>query len=46
MELNIRITKKNGDDAVASNFLKGGESNGVQLTFAVTYQTQPNLFEN
>ena len=45
-KLTIRITKKDGDDAVASNFLQGTGSKGVQLTFAVTYQTQPNLFEN
>ena len=47
-KLTIRITKKDGNSEVAKNFLQGGTpaSKGVQLTFAVTYQTQPNLFEN
>ena len=49
-KLTIRITNKNGNSEVAKNFLQGPNPNptskGVQLTFAVTYQTQPNLFEN
>ena len=50
-KLTIRITNKNGNSEVAKNFLQGpnpspSTSKGVQLTFAVTYQTQPNLFEN
>ena len=49
-KLTIRITKKDGNAHVADNFLQGPNPNpkskGVQLTFAVTYQTQPNLFEN
>ncbi len=49
-KLTIRITKKDGNTEVAANFLQGPIANpaskGVQLTFAVTYQTQPNLFEN
>jgi len=49
-KLTIRITKKDGNAHVADNFLQGPntspKSKGVQLTFAVTYQTQPNLFEN
>lgn len=47
-KLTIRITKKDGNSEVVTNFLQGGSpaSKGVQLTFAVTYQTQPNLFEN
>jgi len=49
-KLTIRITNKNGNSEVAENFLQGPNPNptskGIQLTFAVTYQTQPNLFEN
>jgi len=45
-KLTIRITKKDGVTEVVPNFLVGTGSKGVQLTFAVTYQTQPNLFEN
>lgn len=44
-KLTVRITDKN-DAIVHTDFLQGGNSKGVQLTFAVTYQTQPNLFEN
>ena len=44
-KLTVRITDKNGG-MIHANFLKGGNSKGVQLTFAVTYQTQPHLFEN
>ena len=42
-KLTIRITKKTLG-AVVNNFLTS--NNGVQLTFAITYQTQPHLFEN
>ena len=45
-KLTIRITNKDGNSEVAKNFLEGNNSKGVQLTFAVTYQTQPHLFEN
>lgn len=45
-KLTIRITNKDGNSEVAKNFLQGGTSKGVQLTFAITYQTQPHLFEN
>ena len=49
-KLTIRITKKDGVTEVVPNFLQGPNPNptskGIQLTFAVTYQTQPNLFEN
>ena len=45
-KLTIRITKKDGNSEVVTNFLQGNNSKGVQLTFAVTYQTQPHLFEN
>ena len=45
-KLTIRITKKDGVTEVVPDFLQGSNSKGVQLTFAVTYQTQPNLFEN
>ena len=44
-KLTVRITNKLGA-MVDTNFLKGGNSKGVQLTFAITYQTQPHLFEN
>lgn len=42
-KLTIRIAKKDGS-VLPSSFLTS--NNGVQLTFAVTYQTQPHLFEN
>ena len=42
-KLTIRITKKNLE-AISNTFLR--ENKGVQLTFAITYQTQPHLFEN
>jgi hypothetical protein len=42
-KLTIKITKKTLGEVV-NNFLT--TNNGVQLTFAITYQTQPNLFEN
>lgn len=45
-KLTVRITKKDGNSAVVANFLKDNNSKGVQLTFAITYQTQPHLFEN
>lgn len=49
-KLTIRITKKDGNSEVAENFLQGPNPNptskGIQLTFAITYQTQPHLFEN
>jgi hypothetical protein len=45
-KLTIRITNKDGNSEVAKNFLQGGTSKGVQLTFAITYQTHPHLFEN
>ena len=52
-KLTIRITKKDGSSEVAKNFLQGLDPispnppvKGIQLTFAITYQTQPHLFEN
>ena len=42
-KLTIRITNKTLQK-VTTNFLTTNK--GVQLTFAITYQTQPNLFEN
>ena len=48
-KLTVRITKKDGNSAVIADFLKdniNNNSKGVQLTFAITYQTQPHLFEN
>ena len=55
-KLTIRITNKDGNSEVAENFLQGNDphstttpktlSKGIQLTFAITYQTQPHLFEN
>ena len=48
-KLTVRITDKNGA-AIHADFLQGPNPNpvskGVQLTFAITYQTQPHLFEN
>ena len=48
-KLTVRITDKLGAQ-IDAHFLKGGTtpnvSKGVQLTFAITYQTQPHLFEN
>ena len=41
-KLNIRITDKAGL-ALGGDFLKPGQS--VQLTFGITYQTQPDLFD-
>ena len=42
-KLKIKITDKNGV-ALGDNFLS--DTAPVQLTFAITYQTQPSLFEN
>ena len=43
-KLTVRITDKQG--GAIGNLFGGSGSKGVQLTFAVTYQTQPHLFEN
>lgn len=43
-KLTVRITDKLG--GAIGDLFGGNGSKGVQLTFAVTYQTQPHLFEN